>query len=102
MINQFEKPAFNKEFRVYEFRRPDGNGQLNEDETVTAASVVATNYKTGEVVTGSMISEVQPYAQTKVKYRLAGGERGKTYLLEIQAVTSNQQELAGYLLVKVT
>ncbi|QXE85954.1 hypothetical protein KP003_16565 [Geomonas nitrogeniifigens] len=101
MIEQIEKPAFNKEFRVYEFRRPDGRGQLNADETITAATVKTSDYKTGEDVTESMISQTGPYAQTKVKYRLAGGERGKTYLLEIQATTSNQQDLAGYLLVKV-
>lgn len=102
MIAQFEKPSFNKEFRIMEFRRPDGQGQLGPDETIVSATIVATNYKTNEDVTLSMISDVAPYDLTKVRYRLSGGVRGETYLLEVRITTSTQQDLGDYLLVMVT
>lgn len=101
MIELPPKPAWNEEFRTMEFRRPDGAGQLNADETITAAEVICTERRTGTVVTADMISDVAPYNQTQVRYKLKGGVKGKTYLLEIRATTTNGQKLTEYRLLNI-
>ena len=93
MMQSITKPTHNEEFRTCQFRRPDGQGQLNESETVTAASVVCTERSTGQDVTSEMISSVAPYASTQVRYKLTGGTAGRTYLLRVRCETSNSQKL---------
>ena len=49
-----------------------------------------------------MVSEVAPYNQTSVLYNLKGGTPGKSYFLEFQVITSNNQKLSETVLLKVT
>lgn len=93
---ELTKPTWNEEFRTMEFRRPDGAGQLNAEETVTAAEVLCTERRTGTNATANMISDVAPYNSTQVRYRLKGGVKGSAYILEIRATTSNGQKLTEY------
>lgn len=98
---ELDKPAWNEEFRTMEFRRPAGAGQLNADEHITAAEIVVTERRTGADATAAMISDVAPYNQTQVRYMLRGGVRGKSYLMEIRATTSNGQRLTEYRQVNI-
>ena len=97
---EITKPAFNEEFRTMQFRRPDGQGQLNSDETVASAAIICTD-KAGTNVTGNMISDVAPYANTQVRYKLKGGTANALYHLRFQVVTSNNQKLEEHVVLKV-
>ena len=99
---EIEKPAFNDEWRTMEFRRPDGLGQLSSTETVQSAAVICRERTTGSQPIVSMVSEVAPYNQTSVLYNLKGGTPGKSYFLEFQVITSNNQKLSETVLLKVT
>lgn len=100
-VTELPKPARNNEFRIMEFVRPDGMGQLNGDEVITAAAITVTERRTGVDVTADMISDVAPYNQIAVRYRLRGGVKGKSYLMEIVVTTSNGQDLTEYRQVNI-
>jgi hypothetical protein len=101
MINRITKPAWNEEYRAFEFKRPDGKGQLNDTETLTTAAVICTEEATGADTSATMIAEAAVYNSTAVKYKLKGGTKGLIYRLEFQVVTSNNQKLSDTLVVEV-
>lgn len=87
------KPAYNEEFRTCQFRRSDGQGQLGATETITTASVVCIDRSNDVDTSSTMISDVAPYNNTQVLYKLLGGSIGKTYFLKVRCVTSTSQRL---------
>ena len=95
------KPAYNEEYRDFEFKRPDGKGQLSATETLTAATAICSNVATGEDATAEMIDFVSVHESTAVAYLLKGGVIGTTYKIEFRVSTSNGQKLSDYLLVEV-
>ena len=93
-------PIGNKEFRVFQFVREDGWGQLNAEETIQSATVTASDATTGEAITG-MVSDVAPYNSTAVRYFIDPGgaevvKRSRITLL-FTVVTSNGQTLTDTL-----
>jgi len=97
---EIEKPDYNDEFRTVQFRRPDGKGQLNAEEVITACDILCAERSSGTPV-ADMVSEVAVYDQTQVRYRLKGGSPDKVYLLTVRITTSNGQKLAEKILVRV-
>ncbi len=100
-MQTIEKPAYNEEFRTCQFRRTDGQGQLNSTETVSSAEVVCAERNTGVDTTSAMISDVAPYSQTYVRYKLKAGAAGTVYILSVRCTTSNGQKLEEKFLLKV-
>lgn len=97
-----DKPAWNEEYRTCEFRRPDGRGPLNADETVqTVVSVLCIERATGTDRSSTMIANASPYSGSQVKYQLKGGTAGETYFRIIRIVSSNGQKLEDKALVNV-
>lgn len=97
-----EKPAYNEEWRVCEFRRPDGRGPLNSDETVqSVVSVTCADRSSGADASAAMISGAAVYNNTQVRYQLKGGTVGTTYVRAIRIITSNGQKLEDKLFIKV-
>lgn len=100
-----EIPVGNEEFRVFNFRRPDGRGQLAEGETVQTAAVVATHAATGEAV-AALVSQVAPYDSTAVRYFVDPGAAelaaGAQIVLTFAIVTSNGQTLTDVLHARIT
>lgn len=94
------KPAYNEEYRLCEFLRPDGQGQLTPDEIILSASILCTDSDNADV-TSTMISNVSPNQSTQVLYLLKGGVAGQDYLMHIRIVTSSEQKLEEQFLVKV-
>lgn len=86
------KKASEKILFLHQFRRSDGRGWLNEDETVATAAVTVADAATGEDVSASMVSSVAPYNGTQVRYKLAAGTAGRAYRVTITITTSNGQE----------
>lgn len=87
------KTVYEEIFRYHEFKRADGRGWLNTSETITSCTVTITEEDTGTDVSGSMISNVSAYTNTKVKYKLLAGESGKFYIIKIKIVSSNAQNM---------
>lgn len=102
MTYDIYKPAYNEEIRTFEWRRPDGSGQLNDSATVASTTLICTDAKTGEDATAAMIDQVAVYNQTQTKYQLKGGEKYKTYNLEFRCVDSNGQKMSDTLTLKIT
>lgn len=100
-IVEIDKPAWNEEFRVMEFRRTDGTGQLNDDETVTAVEIVVTDWRSSADVTADMVDNVGIHGPTSIRYRLRGGTRGAAFLMEVRITTSNGQKLTEYRQVNI-
>lgn len=96
------KAVYEETFRTMQFRRPDGGGPLNDDETVTAAEVVCAQVGTEEDTTAEMISDVAPYDNTQVRYLLKGGTKGLYYDITVRCVSSNGQRFEEKLTLKVT
>jgi hypothetical protein len=86
------KKSYEEFFRYHEFKRDDGNGWLGDSETILAATVTAKERDTGMDVSASMISDVAPYNNTQVEYKLKAGTAGKIYVLTIQVATSTGQK----------
>lgn len=82
------KPAYNEEFRTFDF-----SPQLTGGEQLTDATVQVIRDDTGEDVTAAMISQVTVYNQVEVRYRLAGGMPGTIYRRVFRVATSNGQRL---------
>lgn len=99
---EIRKPAYNEEWRTLDFMRDDGDGQLNGDETVTAAEAVVTVRGQTTAIT-DMISNCAPYGSpaTQVRYYLIGGTKGTVYFAEFRVTTSNGQKLSDTLMIKV-
>lgn len=70
------KKAAEKIFIIHQFRRADGRGWLNADETIATATATVADAVTGEDTTAAMLSSVAPYNDTYVRFRLVGGTRG--------------------------
>ena len=100
-MNRITKPAWNEEFRLFEFRRADGKGQLNETETLTGSAIVCIEESTGSDVTLTLIEQAAVYNSTAVKYLLKGGTVGTIYRLEFRVETSNSQKLSDVLVLEV-
>lgn len=100
-MNIIEKPAYNEEWRVCEFRRPDGSGPLNESETIqTLVSATVCEGAAG-ADQPTMVSGAAVYNETGVRYQLKGGVAGVRYTRTIRIITSNGQKLEDKLTVKV-
>ena len=102
MTPDYYKPAYNEEFRTFQWLRPDGQGQLAAGVTLASTTIVCTDLDSGTDTTATMIEQVTVYGSTQTKYRIKGGTKYKSYELEIRAVDSNGQKLADTLIVKIT
>ena len=99
-MQQILKPEYNEEYRLVEFARPDGNGQLAAGETVVSASALCLDGG-GNDVTSTMVLGVTPNGLTQVRYLLRGGEVGKTYRLYIRVETSGGQKLEEPFILRI-
>jgi hypothetical protein len=91
-MTRVTKYASESVFRYHEFRRSDGRGWLNAEETLTGTpAVTVTSRPLGTDCTAGMVSEVAVYNDTAVRYRLAGGVSGEAYIVAIAVETSNGQ-----------
>jgi hypothetical protein len=100
-MNRIQKPKYNEEYRIFEFRRPDGHGQLATGETIVSSQVLCANSETGADATAEMIDQVTTSNGTALRYLLRGGTVGSTYCIEFRIVTSNNQHLSDILVVTV-
>lgn len=82
------KPAYNAEFRTYDF-----SPQLTTGETLASATVQILRDDTGADDSATMVSDVAVYNDTEVRYKLFGGVSGKTYRRVFRVTTSNNQQL---------
>ena len=99
-MQQITKPAYNDEWRILEFKRPDGIGQLEADETIVSASILCTDGN-GIDTTSAMIADITPVNSTQVRYELKGGEEGKTYALRVRCVTAIGKKLEEQFVLKI-
>lgn len=96
------KKAAERIFYQHQFRRTDGRGWLNADETIATATATVTDIATGADVTAAMISNVAPYGDTSVRYQLAAGTAGHTYRITITITTSNGQTMVDTAEVRIS
>ena len=89
-----EKTAYEEIFRTCEFKRADGQGWLNDLETIVSAEVIIIERSTGSDVSATMASDVAPYNSTQVRYKLKVGTFGKTYYIRVRGLSSNGQKFA--------
>lgn len=90
------KPAYNEEFRMFDF-----SPQLTDGETLSAVEVKAYSQQ-GEDMSATMIIDVAPYNNTSVRYKIKGGVAGQTYTRVFRVTTSNGQKLEDEALIRVT
>ncbi|MBC7963808.1 MAG: hypothetical protein H7Y05_12790 [Steroidobacteraceae bacterium] len=102
MIPDITKPAHNEEIRTFEWRRPDGSGQLNDVATLASTTLVCSEAVSGTDVSANMIAQVAVYNQTQTRYQLKAGTKNQLYNLEFRCVDSNGQKLADTLTLKIT
>jgi hypothetical protein len=95
------KRVSEKPFFLHRFRRADGRGWLNEDETIATASATVADAATGENLTSAMISNVAPYNDIYVRYKLSGGTKGLTVRITFLITTSNGQEFEDDIEVRI-
>lgn len=90
----FTKTAYEEIFRYREFRRPDGRGWLDENETISAAAVKCYELPALTDSSTTMISDVAAYGNpaTKVKYKIKAGTAGKRYRVNFRITTSSGQK----------
>jgi hypothetical protein len=100
-VTEIDKPVFNEETRTLQCLRPDGRGQLSPGETVASCEVFCLERATGVDTTETMVSDVTPYDQTQIKYRLKGGVAGKVYNLFFHFVSSHGQKLSDQIVLRV-
>jgi len=86
------KPAYNEEWRLCEFKRPDGRGQLGEGEIIVSAAIICKDSKT-QIATTAITSGVTPINETQVLYQLKGGTRAQRFIMQIQIITSGGNKL---------
>lgn len=96
MIDKF---ASEQTFRTMQFRRSDGGGPLNDEETLTAATVVVVDAEGAEQA--AMVSDVSVYDSTQARYLLKAGVAGDSYQVVIRATTSNGQAFEERLALRV-
>jgi len=94
------KTAYEEFFRYHQFRRSDGLGWLNSDETLLSASVVVMD-SNGADRSAEMVSGAAVYGTDSVIYKLKGGTAGEVYNIGVRAVTSNGQKFEDGLMLKV-
>jgi hypothetical protein len=90
-----EKPAYNEEWRTFDF-----SPQLAAGETLTLAGVTIAD-SSGTDASAAMISSVTVYADTMIKYRLKAGTAGTSYLRTFRVTTSSGQILEDRAPVKI-
>lgn len=95
------KNAYEEFFRYHEFLRTDGKGWLNASETISTCTVTIADKATGTDASGAMISDVAPYNNTAVRYKLKAGAAGTIYIIKIQITSSNNQKFEDTLELKV-
>lgn len=89
------KTTYESFFMYHEFRRSDGQGWLNESETIKAGTTPVVKIyeeESGADVTQDMVSDIGIYNSTKVKFLLKGGTAKKFYQIHIQIESSNNQK----------
>lgn len=99
-MSMLTKTAYEEFFRYHQFRRSDGLGWLNSDETLQSASVVVID-SSGMDRSAEMVSGVAVYGGSSVIYRLKGGNAGEVYNIGVRAATSNGQRFEDGLILKV-
>lgn len=97
----FKKTAYEKFMRYHEFRRPDGTGWLNANETINGAPTVLCYAEDGEDKTATMVGSVGGAGLTRVSYEVLGGIAGKKYMYIIRVSTSNSQLFEDRVLMEV-
>jgi hypothetical protein len=90
-----EKPAYNDEWRTFDF-----SPQLAAGETLALVGVTITD-SAGTDTSAAMISNVTVYAETMIKYRLKAGTVGTSYLRTFRVTTSSGQQLEDRAPVKI-
>jgi hypothetical protein len=96
----FEKYAYEELFRYFQFRRPDKNDGLADDETIISATVICKD-STGTDKSSEMISDISVVEDTKVKYKIKAGSEGEAYIVYIKGVTSKGQAPQGHSDIKI-
>lgn len=99
-LNDIVKAAYEEMFRMCQFKRPDGRGWLEDGVTVSEAAVTVEPDGGGEPM-AEMVSNVAPYDNTQVRYKLIGGTAGAKYLVRIRITTSDGQKLEARAALKV-
>jgi hypothetical protein len=102
MSEKITKTDWEEIFRYHDFLRNDGNGWLNEGETISTPSVVCIDSDGGDQ-SSTMISDVAVNTDgTQIIYKLKAGTVDEKYKVKIRAVTSNNQKLEDVLDLSVT
>lgn len=99
-MTMIEKRPSESFFRYHEFRRADGQGWLNNEETLTGTPNVSIISAETATAHPEMVADVAVYNQTSVRYRLMGGTRG-SYFVTITVQTSNGQAFEDRLTLTV-
>lgn len=63
--------------------------------------IVITDQRSGVDVTADMVGNVVVHSPTEIRYRLRGGTRGRSFLMEVRITTSNGQKLTEYRQVNI-
>ena len=96
------KPVYNDEWRLFNWRRSDSLGVLNDSAMIQTTNVIATDLTDGRDVTSSMISDVTPYLAVYTKYKLKAGVVGHYYKLEFRCTDSNDQRFSDTLILVIS
>ena len=97
----FTKKIYEEYFRLYNFAPILADAILADGETLATGAVTVIKKQTDSDESGSMVSDVSVYDDTKVKYKIKAGEVGKTYIIEIKCVTTNGQKFEDWLEMRV-
>ncbi|RQW89938.1 MAG: hypothetical protein EHM79_02205 [Geobacter sp.] len=105
MSKAIQKSAWEEIVYYFQFRRSDGQGWLNESETLSSAEVLVYD-SAGQDVAASLVSNVAVYADTYVICKFKGGTAGQKYSVCARVVTSNGQKLqypqvSGFVVLEV-
>jgi hypothetical protein len=97
------KTVYEEIFRFHEFKRPDGEGWLADQETLASAGVTIIEKVAGTDRSSTMIDLVSVYApdNTAVKYKIKAGTANLVYTVSIKGVTSNGQKFEDTYDIKV-
>lgn len=97
---QITKTPYEEIFRYHQFRRADGRGWLNDQETLSTVAVTVKD-SAGVDQSSTMVSGAAVYQQTYAVYMLKAGTSGTAYTVNIRATTSNGQKFEDSLILAV-
>jgi len=95
-----EKRVAEEIYRYHQFRRSDGVGWLVTTETIISESVNVLD-SSNINKSSTMVDNDAIYLDTQVRYRVKGGESGKTYTIIITVESSAGNTFEDALSLKV-